>query len=384
MSTREPALALLLSTLATVACRNPGTSAEATAPAAARAAASVTTPPWLVEARPPPPDPIANNAVAGATVDGRDLIFTFLGLGAGKDFRAITTRAYALDVKPGRWERLPDVPGPGGRIAATAQALGDRVYVFGGYAVAADGKETTSPAVDIYAVRERRYSRGADIEVPVDDTVSGVWRDRLIFLVGGWSASANVDAVQIYDPAHDRWARATPIVGTPVFGHAGGIVRDAIVYCGGAKMQAPQSPKYAANSECYRGDIDPEEPKRVAWRRIAHHPGPARYRAAAGPVQTGGVVGVMFVGGTSNPYNYNGVGYDGQPSEPEATSWIYDIERDLWVEGPRLVTPSMDHRGLVSIAGAWWTIGGFGVNQTVLANVTRLSPAGAAEETRVP
>ena len=60
--------------------------------------------------------------------------------------------------------------------------------------------------------------------MPVDDTVSGVWRDRLIFLVSGWSVDANVDAVQVYDPALNRWMRATPVPGIPVFGHAGGIV----------------------------------------------------------------------------------------------------------------------------------------------------------------
>lgn len=346
-----------------------------TDPPAGRAVAVVPAAPgWRIETGPSLPAPIANNAVASSTVDGEDRLFSFLGLGSGKDFRAITTRAFALDVKRGRWEPLPDVPGPVGRLAATAQAFGGRVYVFGGYSVAADGKETTSPAVDIYDVRERRYTRGADIPVPIDDTVSGVWRDRLIFLVSGWSVADNVDAVQIYDPARDTWMRGTAVPGTPVFGHSGGIVRDSIVYCGGARVQAPKSPKYAANSECFRGDIDPEDPTRVAWRRISNHPGPARYRAAAGPVRTGGVVGVMFVGGTWNPYNYNGVGYDGKPSEPEATSWIYDIARNEWVEGPRLTAPSMDHRGLVALDGAWWTIGGFGPGQSVSAGVTRLVP----------
>lgn len=367
--------AFRLLAVAASACLTRGPSAEGTGSETGRAASSTTTPQWVAEAGPPLPDPVANNAVAASTVDGRDLIFTFLGLGAGKDFRAITTRAHALDVKSGRWAQLPDVPGSGGRLAATAQALGHRVYVFGGYSVAADGKETTSPAVDIYDVREGRYSRGADMPIPVDDTVSGVWRDRLIFLVSGWSSSNNVAGVQIYDPTQDRWARATPIPGTPVFGHAGGIAGDVIVYCGGARVHAPKSPKYVPNAECYRGDIDPADPTRVAWRLIVHHPGSARYRAAAGPVQTGDVVGVMFVGGTSNPYNYDGVGYDGRPSEPEASSLFYDITRDGWVEVPHLATASMDHRGLVAIGGAWWTVGGFGAGQTVVPRVTRFMVA---------
>ncbi|MGQ0737370.1 MAG: galactose oxidase, partial [Acidobacteriota bacterium] len=112
------------------------------------------------------PEPVANNAVASATVDGRAFIFSFLGLGPGRDYSAITTRAYALDVARGQWEPIPDVPGDVGRLAATAQTIDDRVHVFGGYAVAADGRETTSPAVDIYDVRERRYTSGAPMPVP--------------------------------------------------------------------------------------------------------------------------------------------------------------------------------------------------------------------------
>jgi hypothetical protein len=308
-------------------------------------------------------------------VDGRTYLFSFLGLGAGKDRRAITTRAYALDVAGGRWALLADVPGAVGRIAPTAQALDGKVYVFGGYSVADDGKEVSEPAVDVYDIRARRYSRAADMPVPVDDTVSGIWRERLIFLVGGWSTDDNVDAVQVFDPARNQWMASTPITGTPVFGHAGAIAGDTIVYCGGAKVQAPRVPKYAINAECYRGDISPDDPATVAWRVIPHHPGPARYRAAAGPVAIGTLRGVMFVGGTTNPYNYNGVGYDGQPSEPEAVSWIFDIDGNVWIEGPRLPAPTMDHRGLPFADGSWWTIGGFDRGQVVSTRVTRLTPS---------
>lgn len=328
---------------------------------------------WSVEAGPTMPAPTANNAVVAANVDGRPWIFSFMGLGTGKDYRAITRSAYAMDVAEGRWEPLPDVPGSVGRIAPTAQALGGLIYLFGGYSVDADGREISEPAVDVFDVQARQYSRAADMPVPVDDTVSGVWRNRLIFLVSGWSTDDNVNVVQVFDPERNQWAGASPIRGTPVFGHAGAIARDVIVYCGGAKVQAPKTPKYVINTECYRGDINPDDPTRITWRAIAHHPGPARYRAAAGPVRTSGLTGVMFVGGTTNPYNYNGVGYDGQPSEPESTSWIYDINRDAWVAGPA-TPPTMDHRGLVEAAGAWWTVGGFGPGQAVSGQVTRLSP----------
>ena len=231
------------------------------------------------------------------------------------------------------------------------------MFLFGGYEVAADGKETTSPATDIYLIAERRYTRGADAPVPLD-TVSGVWRDRLIYLVSGWSTDRTMTTVQAYDPDADRWVSfTTPIPGTPVFGHAGGLIDDTIVYCGGAKMRGGGTPKYGISGECYRGKIDPADPATIAWRAIAAHPGAPRYRAAAGPVRTGTHTGIMFVGGTENPYNYNGVGYDGRPSEPEASSWIYDTLRDTWVAGPMLDAP---RRSIIEAwsarprPGGWW------------------------------
>ncbi len=335
---------------------------------------------WTVAAGPELPVPVANNAVAAAVVDGRPHIFSFLGLGSGRDHDAITTRAFALDPIAGRWEPLPDVPGPVGRLAATAQAIGPRVFLFGGYSVAADGTETTSPATDIYLIRERRYVRGADAPMALDDAVSGVWRDRLIYLVSGWSTNRTVTTVQAYDPELDQWITATPIPGTPVFGHAGGLIDDTIVYCGGAKMLGAVTPKYGPSAECYRGDINAANPAAITWRAIAAHPGAARYRAAAGPVRTSTRTGILFAGGTTNPYNYNGVGYDGRPSEPESSSWLYDTVTDSWMAGPTLDVPTMDHRGLVAAADGWWTVGGFSDAQAVSARVTRLAARGTGKD----
>lgn len=42
------------------------------------------------------------------------------------------------------------------------------------------------------------------------------------------------------------------------------------------------------------------------------HPGAPLYRAAGGA--SAGLA--LFVGGSDNPYNYTGVGYDGVPAEP--------------------------------------------------------------------
>lgn len=90
------------------------------------------------------------------------------------------------------------------------------------------------------------------------------------------------------------------------------------------KETTSRTPKYGLSRECYRGDINPGDPASITWRVIPAHPGVPRYRAAAGPVRTAATTGIMFVGGTANPNNYDGIGCSGQPADPEAATWIYD------------------------------------------------------------
>ena len=146
------------------------------------------------------------------------------------------TRTYLWTPLDSGWVELPAVPGPG-RLAAAAQSVGGRVWVFGGYTVAEDSSERSVPNVDVLDLEARRWSRAADIPVPTDDAVSGVWRDSLVYLVSGWHDTDNIPDVQIYDPAQDRWTPATPIPGPPVFGHAGALAGNTIVYIDGVRTR---------------------------------------------------------------------------------------------------------------------------------------------------
>ncbi len=169
----------------------------------------------------PLPMPVANNATASLLLPMGPVLFSFLGLDTTKAFSGITQRAFAYEVDADRWRELSPVPGPEGRLAATAVGFGGRILLFGGYTVDAEGGEVSAPDLDIFDPQTDAWLEGEPFPLPVDDAVSGVWRDSLVFVVSGWSQRDNVDAVQIYDPADDRWGAATPIPGPPVFGHAG-------------------------------------------------------------------------------------------------------------------------------------------------------------------
>ncbi|MGH9509818.1 MAG: Kelch repeat-containing protein [Terriglobales bacterium] len=317
----------------------------------------------------------SNNAVAGIRADGRSYIFSLMGIGLKKTWDAITPEAWALEMKSREWVLLRPVPGPVGRLAASAAGVGERVFVFGGYAVDGQGGELSLSYVDIYELKAQRWARGADIPVPVDDSVIGVYRNRYVYLIGGWSKRDNLRDIQIYDTEKDDWLAGTPIPGTPVFGHSGGLAGDTIIYVDGAYKNPAfgatppppaGTPAYLPSDECWMGKIDAKDLTKITWTRVPNHPGKARYRMAAGDWGQR----IVFTGGTDNPYNFNGVGYNGRPSEPVATTFAWNVDRQMWQTLPDNPHPTMDHRGLVRTQEGLVVVGGMETGQKVSTRVS--------------
>jgi N-acetylneuraminic acid mutarotase len=317
--------------------------------------------PW--EVGPPLLLPVSNNAVAGLVTPDGPAVFSFLGLDATKRWDGVTARSFRLRLSDGVWEEIAAPPGPG-RLAGTAQAVGGRIFLFGGYTVAEDGSEKSVPGVDVWDPADDSWSAAAPMPVPVDDAVSGVWRDSLIVLVSGWYDRDNVADVQIFDPALDRWQAATPIPGPPVFGHAGAIAGDLIVYLDGVRT-AEEQPRFRMAGSAWLGAIDPEDPADIRWTRLPDHPGPPLYRAAA--VAVGRYV--IFAGGSENPYNYDGIGYDGLASEPLERVFAFDTEAGEWVDLPPLPLATMDHRSIIHVDGQLLIVGGMTAGQSVTDRV---------------
>jgi len=327
---------------------------------------------WLTG--PDLPQPVTNNAVAAVRTETGMAVFSFLGLDSTKLWSGVTDAAYQWDAElgdggwAGTWRTIEPVPGPG-RLAATAQVVGGLVYVIGGYTVAEDGSERSVPDVNVYDPRTERWRRGADIPVPSDDAVAGVWRDSLIVLVSGWHDTSNIADVQLYDPTADRWIATTPIEGPPVFGHAGSVTGDAVVYVDGVRI-IDASPRFLLDSGSWRGRIDPTTPATLTWDAVSPHPGPPLYRAASGAVS--GLV--LFVGGTDNPYNYSGIGYDGMPAAPLRQALAYDPASDRWHELAPPPDASMDHRTL-GVARGWVVLAGGMQREQVVTDEVWLAPA---------
>jgi hypothetical protein len=341
--------------------------------------ADIATPAPTLSRIPPLPIPVSNNAVAGLRVGGSTRLYSFMGLTTGKTHADIVRSAFEYDSLDGAWRRLPDVPVSEGRLASVAATADGAVYLFGGYSVAADGHEISTPDVLRFDPNDRTYRRVAPMPTPVDDSVALTLEDRWIYLVSGWHQDRNLPLVQVYDSREDRWERATEFPGAPVFGHAGAILGRELLICDGVRLDVIAGKRtFTASPECWRGTIDPTNLRTIAWRRVAPHPGAARYRmAAAADARTGAL---LFLGGSENPYNFNGIGYDGRPSPASAQAQAYDLAADRWRALPELAQASMDHRGLVAIDGRYAILGGMRDGQRVSADVLAYSPEATSSE----
>ena len=331
------------------------------------------------------PEPVSNNAVASVTIDDTQYVFSFMGLGEGKTHKDVHNRAWQLVInntdKPLQWQALPSVPSSlalKGRLASVAVGLNGSVYIFGGYTVDEDHNEISTPDVYKYAPVTGKYTLLAPMPVPVDDATALVYQNRYVYLVSGWHNDGNVNLVQVYDTQTGQWQQASPFLGSPVFGQAGGIVNNTMVICDGVSV-TPHSDKrrsFAPETACFKGEIDKENPFKIDWRTLDHPTGTARYRmAAAGNEATNKI---YFVGGSTNPYNYNGIGYNGEPSTADDAIWTFDIAEETWaISKTDAEAPTMDHRGLINVNGSWVTIGGMMGAQRVTSKVITHFPTRA-------
>lgn len=325
---------------------------------------------------PPLPEPVTNNAVASVVIGDTTHIVSFMGLGAGKSYQDVHNKVWKLSVKSDGtnegWTQVSSVPASlklKGRLASVATSVDGLIYLFGGYTVAKDHSEISAPDVFSYNVLTDTYNRLEPMPVPVDDSIALTYRDRFIYLISGWHNDGNVNLVQVYDTVKNEWFQASPYLGKPTFGHAGGIVDNQMVVCDGVTTVAHMTRRrtFAAEAACYIGEINVVDPSKVNWYQWVHPTDVSRYRmAAAGDVENDRII---FVGGSTNPYNYDGIGYNKEPSNPDSEIWSYYLDGRTW-KTQSTPTPTMDHRGLIQVGDKWVTIGGMAANQKVLDTVT--------------
>jgi N-acetylneuraminic acid mutarotase len=322
----------------------------------------------------PLPAPVTNNAVVAVKVEGQTLVYSFMGVGADKSWDAVKNAAYAFNLRYNKWTTVRSVQGSG-RLAAVAVAVTDEVFVMGGFVPGKEGLQAIVADVSVYDPIGLRWYRGPDLLTPVRDASAGEYRDRYIYVVGGFSKQGPTNGVQLYDTISKQWSQATPYPGPAVFGNAGTVVGDTIISIDGAKASGTTTaPRFVPSDGCWIGKIDRKDPKKILWSKLPPHPGSARYRIAAGGSDKDQKA--YFVGGSDEVYDYSGIGLDGKAAEPSPVVFAYNVKREAWETITESApNPTMDHHGLVVTSDGLIVIGGMGKGQKVLARV-RLLPKG--------
>ncbi|GIU51956.1 kelch repeat-containing protein [Shewanella sp. KT0246] len=350
------------------------------------------------------PEGVSNNAVAKVTTAKGDYLLSFTGLAEGKGYQAVHNKVWGVNLSAPNplWQPLNPVPfvAPlAGRLASIAVGLNDKAYVFGGYTVAKNHEEISTIDNYQFDVLNNQYQRIADMPVAVDDTAASVYQQRYIYLFGGWHNDGNVNLVQIYDTKTNTWNQASPMPAPAVFGQAVAMTGNKIVFCDGVKVQANIGKRrsYQSSPVCLYGEINPQNHLRISWQLLPHYSVAneqaehdsqanhslanhslannlqktpvAHYRMAATGLKSGKSGQAIFMAGSDNPYNYSGIGYNGEPSEPYSQQYIFDFDTMQWLKPLQLETPSMDHRGLICHQGKLLRVGGMLEQQQVSKQV---------------
>lgn len=317
----------------------------------------------------PMPIKVSNNAVSEGYVGGVPYVYSFGGIDSTKHHDGITQNSFRMNAATGVWEQIPDLPDTLGKIASSANRVGDTIYIVGGYHVLSDGSEISSEKIHRYVPSTNSYiSDGAPLPKAIDDQVQVVWRDSLLFVITGWSNTGNMGDVQIYNPRNDSWQNGTPVPTTNslyrVFGSAGSIIGDTIYYYGGAKSGF----NFPASDLLRKGVINPNDPTDITWSPVSFGP-EKKYRPAAFTHDGK----VFWVGGSEISYNYDGLAYfDGSGVEPGPHYFSYDPKINDYRS---FLSPyeTMDLRGVAKIAPDTWVLcGGMKGNQEVTDRVLQL------------
>lgn len=314
------------------------------------------------------PHAVTNNAVAMVSNHGNIKIYSMNGLAAGKTWQDIHNIGYLFENNTWSELKMPETSKP--VLASTAVTIGSDIYMIGGYTVAANNEEKSVSTIYKLDNKTQSWHLATHMPIAVDDTVALVYADRYIYLISGWHDTDNVKDVQVFDSQNNLWFKATEYPAAAVFGHSGGIVDNQMIICDGVKVQVKgKNRNFVPSPVCLKGVIDEKAPQNIKWMNLPHHSHTAYYRMAASGDKSHNRV--VFAGGSDNPYNYNGIGYNNIPSKASDLVFVFDLKSNNWVNNSIKIQATMDHRSLLTDGSSYYIVGGMDSQQQVSSKVQR-------------
>lgn len=304
--------------------------------------------------------PIASsdNAVCEAVFsNGSKFVYSFGGVRNPLGEDAIHREVQKYTVSTNSWSIVASIPDSLGKLGASASYVNNRIYLIGGHYSLDDSTITSNrmhvfnPFIDTFEVD------GANLPISTDYHVQSVWRDSLIYVIGGWSDTSTTTAVQIYNPYFNSWEMGTSLpddVFFKSFGSSGVILGDTIFYFGGTF----DGLENGVSSGLRKGVINPENPTEITWEFVGSYSNSTTNKAVCA-----GHGDKMFVFGGSE-YQFN---YKGEVEETAVQPFVSQrILNFSVISGVFTLSESVDFpvgrkgsRGLAKLGGGnWITCGG--------------------------
>ena len=261
-------------------------------------------------------------------------LYNFSGLHS-----ATITQCYKLDLTAGTWTTTVTLPQA--RLLAATQVVGDKIYILGGYS-AANPFTTHGVAIEFDPVANTITQKSA-MSTPVYAAGSFV-KDGRIWVLGGGTTSfqAQTDAIQIYDPAIDRWAVSNSRLPLALRSFSVAEVNGEVYLVGGYQF-ASQGVYFG---HVYKGVIAGDE---ITWTKLADFPGGSLMRHSMG---TDG--SKIYVAGGFNAVT-------GQTGMPSNATWSFEPGSATWTSEAMKITPVYYASDMVyDGAGKFYVVGGVG------------------------
>jgi hypothetical protein len=278
--------------------------------------------------------------IYAAVHEGR--IWTAGGLVARPGGIHINDRTAIYDPAADRWTEGPRLPQPRHHPMLVSQ--GGRLWAFGGY----DRREGDWTSMqDVWAVDGEQWVQAGRMPQPLAETVGAALGDHIHLVTGRrpgeanaqWRDQKDTSDHLIFAPADGLWdtARPAPMARNSA---AGAVMNGHLYVAGGRTVDGGGT-----------GRLDRYDPETDAWDTLAPiPPSPTTGR------QVGGGLVLLEVGRRLVAFGGEWFAPGGGGGVFSAT-WIYDIGRDAWTQGPEMLTPRHGLAG-ATVDGVAYAIGG--------------------------
>lgn len=241
---------------------------------------------------------------------------------------AVAPDMNAFDDVTGFWTSAPAMPTA--KYQFSAHTVNRKIYCIGGYSSGFVPDENNY----VYDIDAGTWSTMTPMPTAVGDYASGVYRDSLIYFIGGYDGGGDQNGVQVYNTYTDVWSLATSKTNTATSGLRGAINGNQIVIAGGYS-QLNGGPV----DEAMIGTIDPSNPLNITWQSLPAYPGGTASRLGAGTVFRDLKPLIVFTGGDPT----------GQGLEVLGDCWAYDLTLNQWLVGAEKTTHVSNISDLVGV-----------------------------------